>query len=984
MRKLLFLPCLMIFTALYVSAQNQPSADFFWNLVQKNAQAIGLNASDLKNVRISDAYYDNQSKAYMVYLQQTYRSIDVENVVYALAFKEDRLLTGKFIKNSAIETAAKNINVKVNLNAVNAMLKAASVTGSTNNKFSVPLKQSADAQHLIFEKFDGLLNNIYVDLKWVSTDDNNSSFKLSWNVFMHTVRDNAAWLISVDAASGQIIKQKNLTVYETNGEVNHPHQLYVYEDNDAEQSVAPDKVDDIKSISSANYSVIPYPVESPVLKAGVPTLVSNPWTAFPNTNATTLKWNSDGTTDYATSKGNNVLTSTDLQNKNNESGTMAQSSTPVPNLNFRDTVNYSEPTISDSNQQFALTNLFYWNNIVHDMSYQYGFDELSGNFQVNNLLRGGLGNDNVFADAQDGYSMDNSNFATPPDGSNPRMQMFLWSRPYYWPTLTGNSPQSFSGYIPAWSSVLSNLAEKPDITNNVVYYNNSTSGHNGCVAASNASQLNGKIAFVDRGTCNFSVKVENAQAAGAIAVIVGDTVPSIHSSLVQMVYKTRTDGSFIFDQNIKIPSVFIPTSNANTLRTLLNTNQTVNVTLSSINIDGSLDNAIIAHEYTHGISNRLTGGPSNVNCLNNIEQGGEGMSDFDALMLTTNWKTALLTDGSKPRTIGNYVFGLDSAGPGIRTYPYSTDMSINPWTYDSLTTLASAEPHLIGEIWCEMLWEMNWSIIQQVGSINTNFANASGTGGNSIAMHLFIEGLKLQPCSPTFLEGRNAILQADTLLYGGTYSPAIWKAFAKRGLGYSADQGNPNVLKDNKSAYDLPPNVLAAIFGNFTAQKQGNTALLKWSTAQESNTSRFIVERTTDARNFIAIGEVKAAGNSVVTQNYQFTDANPVEGDNMYRIKEVDNDGKYSMSVLRSLNFGDYRPSISISPNPATNIVTINIPGNDQALHVKLFSNAGQSINNYIMNNETLSIDVSRLASGVYNIVIEGTGYSSKYKLVVR
>ena len=59
------------------------------------------------------------------------------------------------------------------------------------------------------------------------------------------------------------------------------------------------------------------------------------------------------------------------------------------------------PTIP-VNESFAITNLFYWNNIMHDLSYQYGFDEASGNFQRNNLNRGGKGKDFVYADAQDG------------------------------------------------------------------------------------------------------------------------------------------------------------------------------------------------------------------------------------------------------------------------------------------------------------------------------------------------------------------------------------------------------------------------------------------------------------------------------------------------------------------------------------------------------------------------------------------------------
>ncbi len=65
----------------------------------------------------------------------------------------------------------------------------------------------------------------------------------------------------------------------------------------------------------------------------------------------------------------------------------------------------------------AITNLFYMNNMMHDIWYQYGFDEASGNFQENNYSNGGLVGDSVFADAQDGGGLNNANFGTPPDGS---------------------------------------------------------------------------------------------------------------------------------------------------------------------------------------------------------------------------------------------------------------------------------------------------------------------------------------------------------------------------------------------------------------------------------------------------------------------------------------------------------------------------------------------------------------------------------------
>ena len=73
-----------------------------------------------------------------------------------------------------------------------------------------------------------------------------------------------------------------------------------------------------------------------------------------------------------------------------------------------------------------MSNLFYWNNIIHDVFYQYGFDEVSGNFQDKNHSQGGAGGDAVYAEAQDGGGTNNANFATPPDGTHPRMQMYLW------------------------------------------------------------------------------------------------------------------------------------------------------------------------------------------------------------------------------------------------------------------------------------------------------------------------------------------------------------------------------------------------------------------------------------------------------------------------------------------------------------------------------------------------------------------------------
>jgi len=75
---------------------------------------------------------------------------------------------------------------------------------------------------------------------------------------------------------------------------------------------------------------------------------------------------------------------------------------------------------------FAITQLFYTSNMVHDLYYRYGFDEVSGNFQNHNFGKGGKENDAVIAQAQDGSGYNNANFATPPDGQRGKMRMFVW------------------------------------------------------------------------------------------------------------------------------------------------------------------------------------------------------------------------------------------------------------------------------------------------------------------------------------------------------------------------------------------------------------------------------------------------------------------------------------------------------------------------------------------------------------------------------
>ena len=148
-------------------------------------------------------------------------------------------------------------------------------------------------------------------------------------------------------------------------------------------------------------------------------VVSNPAEAT----ASPQGWLS-GVTQYATLiTGNNARAYLDRNNSN----TPDTPSRVVSDGNFVTVANLSQQPTTAQNQEVAVQNLFYLNNLIHDELYAHGFTESAGNFQENNFGRGGAGSDSVEAQAQDGGGTNNANMATPSDGSNPRMQMYLWT-----------------------------------------------------------------------------------------------------------------------------------------------------------------------------------------------------------------------------------------------------------------------------------------------------------------------------------------------------------------------------------------------------------------------------------------------------------------------------------------------------------------------------------------------------------------------------
>lgn len=210
------------------------------------------------------------------------------------------------------------------------------------------------------------------------------------------------------------------------------------------------------------------------------------------------------------------------------------------------------------------------------------------------------------------------------------------------------------------------------------------------------------------------------------------------------------------------------------------------------NRDGDLEQDIVAHEFTHGISNRLTGGPSNSDCLYGGESGGMGEGWSDTVAYTLQFRPG----DKRTRDI---EMGVYAYGKGIRKYPYSTNMQTNPETYGYLNKPGYSEVHDIGEVWAVILYEVMWNLMGKHGIADDLF-NHDLTYGNSLGLQLLLDGMKLQPCNPTFIDARNAILQADLNRSNGKNMCDMWKGFAKRGLGYKAYSSGNNYYED----YSLP------------------------------------------------------------------------------------------------------------------------------------------------------------------------------------
>lgn len=223
----------------------------------------------------------------------------------------------------------------------------------------------------------------------------------------------------------------------------------------------------------------------------------------------------------------------------------------------------------------------------------------------------------------------------------------------------------------------------------------------------------------------------------------------------------------------------------------------------------------------------------------------------------------------------------------------------------------------------------------------------------------------------------------------------ISNEMASRYLGFSASIYNDievvaGITDFDGTTSDHYPVMTRFLFGgtlpvrlvSFTASKENNAAKLNWTTSQEINSKEFVVERSTDGVRFENMTIVNARGASTTATSYQAIDTRPVPGNNYYRLKSVDLDGKFELSKVIKINFSKTF-TVSLTPNPASSFITINLTNNREPLAMQLMDMHGRVVKTAILSNQANPVSLTGLSKGLYLIKLKGASETYTEKFVI-
>jgi len=984
-----------------VYAQSEAEKEMIKSHLQTSAKKMGQVTDDIADYKITSFHTSTISSVTHYYLQQRHDGITIYNAHSSLHVDAEGELI--VLHNQFLNNVKSRINTKkAVLDASTAISRAAQAMKYDMSE--LPRIKEEKSIDLSKEKtFTGgsiSKKDIPVELMYQQTED--GGLHLCWDVLISETQGSDVWSMRIDATTGEILHKTNHTLYCKSKDANCPDDSHGHEY--ATMNQVQEQVQQSTTSSSLNapdsYRVFSEPVESPA--HGARQLVVNPADAV----ASPFGWHdTDGVAgaEYTITRGNNAWA--DDNNDFSPDGTTS--------LDFDFGLDFNQLPTTSPNVESAVTNLFYWANLMHDVWYQYGFDEVSGNFQFNNYGRGGIEGDDIEVVA-DHTTTNNASFYSPADGYRGVLRMHLWEAFKF----DVNTPSGIAGSYNQETSPIG--APNYTVTGDIVIVDDGTATPTkACSPLVNSAALSGNIALIDRGNCEFGTKALQAENAGAIAAIICNNVSGRIFSMPR-----GSDGA-----SVTIPTIMVSYDDCATIRAQI---PGLNVTLYSAPhpLNSGFDNSAIAHEYGHGITNRLVGGAANVDCLDNVEQMGEGWSDWFGLVMTIEPGDTR----NDLREFAKYVTPSDD----LRNRPYTCDMNANSYTYSDISPV---DIYTTGQVWATMLWEMTWDLIDEYG-FDPDLHQ--GSGGNNIAMALVTEGLKLTPCSPGFVDARDAIILADQALYSGANECIIREAFGRRGLGDGASQGSVDVSNDGFQIFSVnctPPPVctgdvnLSITFDNAPSQSSwnivdanGNIVIASGSYSDQASDSTLDLPNLTclpdgcydfnfyDASyglcpprtrsspltpllipysfNGFVNGLPRLSGSSAQSNGpsscgfYTLTDANGavlVSDGGLFTFVQTNNfcisggvanlNTPDNTNLMRQDNYSTH--NIMINPSPAHEQITVSYAGTvtEEDVQVLIIDITGKIIRREVVNSglQQLTMNISNLEAGCYFVqVISG------------
>ncbi|WP_017256863.1 T9SS type A sorting domain-containing protein [Pedobacter arcticus] len=223
---------------------------------------------------------------------------------------------------------------------------------------------------------------------------------------------------------------------------------------------------------------------------------------------------------------------------------------------------------------------------------------------------------------------------------------------------------------------------------------------------------------------------------------------------------------------------------------------------------------------------------------------------------------------------------------------------------------------------------------------------------------------------------------AVTLVGSGVLAPAAYTANANAyaDVAYKKNLDNTytffHLASNNGLAAYTTASALPVTLTSFAASFTNNQNSLTWSTASENNSLGFDVESSTDGTGFSKIGFVasKNDGNSSSALSYAFQDKSATAVTTYYRLKQVDKDGRFEYSGIRSVKnpLVDNQNVFAVYPNPTTDYVEI-AGANTDGVTIQLFTTMGKEVNisNLLQGNR---LDMTSLNAGIYVLRISENG----------